>query len=124
MTYHAAPYRSGLPLYLTALTTLASFVFALVFLASVLLSAMHNPVVREIGELAVIGLVVAGPLSVAMSFFVRCHACDKLLMPLLYDGKTPFASGGPSAFAIGGAAVSIVLHGHAGCPHCGAEAQV
>ena len=59
-----------------------------------------------------------------MSFFVRCHSCDKLLVPLLYDGKTPFASAGPSAFAIGGAALGVVLRGRAACPHCGAEAQV
>lgn len=124
MTYHAAPYRSGIPLYLTALMTVSSFAFALVFLATVLLSAMHNPMVREVGEIAVIGLVVAGPLAIAMSLFVRCHACDKLLMPLVYDGKTPFASHGPSAFAIGGAAFGIVMRGRAACPHCGTEAQV
>jgi len=124
MTYQATPYRSGVALYLTAFASVAAMVLALVFLGSVLLSAMHNPVIRDIGSISVVGLVVAGPVAIVMSLFLRCHACDKLLLPLVYNGKAMFASGGPSAFAIGRTAIGVAVQGHAPCPHCGAEAHV
>jgi hypothetical protein len=124
MTYHAAPYRSGPALYLTAFAATASIVLALGALTSVLCAGLHNPAVGAFGEVCMIGLLFAAPIAIVMSLVVRCHACNRLVIPLVYDGKTLFASGGPNAFAIGRVALAVVVRGHAACPHCGAEAQV
>jgi hypothetical protein len=78
----------------------------------------------EVGSVSLIGLVIAAPIALVTSLIVRCHTCDRLLIPLLFDGKSFFASKSPSAFAIGKTAFMVVLHRRAPCPHCGAEAEV
>ncbi len=124
MAYQAAHYRSGPTLYLTAFATVASVLLAVTFLATVLLGGFHSPTIRALGSFSVVALLVAAPIAIAASLLVRCPACDRLLIPLVYDGKTLFAPGGPTAWAIGATAVSVVFRRRASCPHCHAETHV
>jgi hypothetical protein len=124
MTYHAADSRSGPALYAAAAATLIACSCAMIYLASALLGRLNLEPVRLLGVVSVWGLLIGGPIAVGASLVLRCRACDRLLLPLVYDGKSLFTAKSPSAFAILGVAVSIVAHRHARCPHCGVDAQV
>jgi len=124
MTYPAAATHSGPALFVAASATIAGLVCCLVYLVSLLLTAAHLDAVHALGVVSVSGLFVAAPLAIATSLFLRCGACGRLLLPLIYDGKTLFAAKSPSAVAILGTAVAIVLRRRAACPHCGVEARV
>jgi hypothetical protein len=124
MTDHVADSRFGPLLYAAAAATLVACGCALVYLASVLCTPLHLEAIRLLGVVSVWGLLVAAPIAIGTSLVVRCRACDRLVLPLVYDGKSLFAAKSPSAFAIIGAAVSIVTQRRAPCPHCGVEAQV
>jgi hypothetical protein len=124
MTYQAAVTKAGPALYVAAASAVAGLAFAIVYLASYLLSSLGIAVVREVGSASLIGLVIAVPVALATSLIVRCQTCDRLLIPLLYDGKSFFASGSPNAWVIGKTAFMVVLRRRAPCPHCGAEAEV
>jgi hypothetical protein len=124
MTYQAAVTKSGPALYVAAASAVASLALAILYLASYLCSSFGIALVREIGSVSLIGLVIAVPVALASSLIVRCHTCDRLLIPLLYDGKSFFASRSPNAWVIGKTAFMVVLQRRAPCPHCGAEAEV
>jgi hypothetical protein len=124
MTYHAADSRSGPVLYVAAATTLIAIGCSLLYLVSLLLTRLNLEIVRALGVLALDGLLVAAPVAVATSLILRCRACDRLLLPLVYDGKSLFSAKSPSAFAIVRVAIAIVTRRRAPCPHCGVEAQV
>jgi len=124
MTYQAAQSRSGPLLLIASLATLVAILCALTYVGSLLLTATHSEAARQLGVFSVAGLLITGPLALALSLVVRCRSCDHLLLPLVYDGKTWFGGKSPSAFAILGTAVGVVARRRAPCPHCGAEAQV
>jgi hypothetical protein len=124
MTYHAADSRSGPVLYVAAAATLIACSSAMIYLASALLGRFDLEPVRLLGVVSVWGLLIGGPVAIVMSLVLRCRACDRLLLPLVYDGKSLFTAKSPSAFSILGVAVSIVTQRRAPCPHCGVEAQV
>ncbi len=124
MTYHAADSRSGPALYVAAAATLVACSCAMIYLASVLFARLNLEPVRLIGVVSVWGLLIGGPIAIGTSLVLRCRACDRLLLPLVFDGKSLFTAKSPSAFAIIGTAVSIVAQRRAPCPHCGVEAQV
>ncbi|HLI66201.1 MAG TPA: hypothetical protein VKU90_07530 [Caulobacteraceae bacterium] len=124
MAFEATQPKAGLLLFVSAASAIAAAAFATLFLLSVLLLGANIEPIRQMGAVSVVGLMVTAPLAVATSLFVRCHACDKLILPLLYDGKTLFASRSPSAFKIGRTALQVVLRRRAACPHCGAETEV
>lgn len=124
MTYHAATSKTGPALYVAAASSVASLVFALVYLATFLCNSLGIVLLREVGSASLIGLVVAAPIALATSLIVRCHTCDRLLIPLVYDGKSFFAAKSPNAWVIGKTAFAVLLRRRAPCPHCGAEAEV
>jgi hypothetical protein len=124
MTYHAADSRSGPALYVSAAATLIAGACALLYIASWLLIRINPDAVRTLGVVSITGLVIAAPVAIGTSLILRCRACDRLLLPLVYDGKSLFAAKSPSALAIFGAAIAIVARGRARCPHCGVEAHV
>ena len=124
MTYHTAATKAGPALFVAAASAVASLAFAIVFLVSYLCSSLGIPLVQQLGSASLIGLVIAAPIALVTSLMVRCQACSRLLIPLVYDGKSFFASKSPNAWVIGKTAVLVVLHRRAPCPHCGAEAEV
>jgi hypothetical protein len=124
MTYHTAATKAGPALYVAAASAVASLVFAVLYLISYLCSSLGIALVGEMGSVSLIGLVIAAPVAVVTSLIVRCHTCDRLLIPLVYDGKSFFTSKSPNAWVIGKTAFMVVLHRRAPCPHCGAEAEV
>jgi hypothetical protein len=124
MTYHTAATKAGPALYVAAASAVASLVFAVIYLICYVCSARGVAVAGPLGSASLIGLVIGAPIALVTSLIVRCHACDRLLIPLLFDGKSFFASKSPSAWAIGKTAFMVVLHRRAPCPHCGAEAEV
>ena len=124
MTDHAADSRSGPMLYVAAVATLVACISALVYLASVLCTPLNLEPVRHIGMISLWGLIIGGPVAIGSSLALHCRACGKLLLPLVYNGKSLFAAKSPSAFTIIGAALSIVTQRHTPCPHCGVDARV
>jgi hypothetical protein len=124
MTYQAAVTKAGPALYVAAAAAVASLGLALVYLASYFFSSSGIGMVRDVGSVSLIGLLIAAPVALATSLIVRCHTCHRLLIPLLYDGKSFFASRSPNAWVIGKTAFMVVLQRRAPCPHCGAEAEV
>jgi hypothetical protein len=124
MTYQATVTKAGPALYVAAASSVASLALAILYLASYLCSSFGIALVRDVGSVSLVGLVIAVPVALATSLIVRCHTCDRLLIPLVYDGKSFFASGSPNAWVIGKTAFMVVLQRRAPCPHCGAEAEV
>ena len=124
MTDHAAETKAGPALLVAAASALASVAFALFYLVSILLAGLGVALLRELGSVSLVGLVIAAPVAIAASFVVRCEACDRLVIPLVYDGKSLFSPKAPSAWAIGKTALMVVLHQHAPCPHCGSDVSV
>ena len=124
MTYHAADSRSGPLLFITAAASLLALACALGAFTSVLLILGRVQTVRALGGFSLAGLLLSAPVAIGGSLMLRCRACDKLLLPLVYNGKSLFAAKSPSAFAILATAISVVMHRRAPCPHCGVEAQV
>ena len=124
MTYQTSATKAGPALYVAAAAAVASLAFAILYLVSYLCSSLGIALVRDIGSVSLIGLIVAAPVALATSLIARCHSCDRLLIPLLYDGKSFFSSRSPNAWVIGKTAFMVVLQRHAPCPHCGAEAEV
>ena len=124
MTYQPAASKTGPALYIAAASSVASLVFALLYLATYLCSGLGIALLREMGSASLIGLVIAAPVALATSLIVRCHTCDRLLIPLVYDGKSFFSSKSPNAWVIGKTAFMVLLHRRAPCPHCGAGAEV
>jgi hypothetical protein len=124
MTYHSKASKAGPALYVAAASSVASLVFALLYLITYLCGSLGIALLREVGSASLIGLVIAAPIALATSLIVRCHTCDRLLIPLVYDGKSFFSSKSPSAWVIGKTAFMVLLHRRAPCPHCGAEAEV
>jgi hypothetical protein len=125
MTYETAEAnKAGPTLYVAAATTVTSLALAFAYLISYFGAALQAPVLREMGAGSLIGLIVVAPIALATSLMVRCRACDRLLIPLIYNGKSFFTSRSPTAWAIGRTAVTILLHRRAPCPHCLAEAEV
>jgi len=124
MTDHAADSRSGPALYVAAAATLIAGAGAFLYLASWLLIRINPDAVRTLGVVSLAGLLIAAPVAIVTSLVLRCRACDRLLLPLVYDGKSLFAAKSPSALAIFAAAIAIVTRGRAHCPHCGVEAHV
>ncbi len=123
MTDHTVGAKAGPALYGAAASALAAAAFAGLYLMALCCSGLGLGFVRDLGSISLIGLVVAAPIAVAISLMVRCQTCERLLIPLVYDGKS-FSSKSPSALMIGKTALMIVLHRRAPCPHCGAEAEV
>ena len=124
MTYHAADSRSGPVLFISAAATLVAVVAAVGCLASFLLTLTQHPAIRALGGVSLAALLICGPVAIGTSLLLRCRACDKLLLPLVYDGKSLFAAKAPSAVAILATAMAIVTRRRAPCPHCGVEAHV
>ncbi len=124
MTYHTAATKAGPALYVAAASAVASLVFALLYLICYLSSGLGMALTGAVGSVSLIGLVIAAPVALVTSLMVRCQACDRLLIPMLFDGKSFFASKSPGAWTIGKTAFMVVLHRRAPCPHCGAEAEV
>jgi hypothetical protein len=124
MTYHTAATKAGPALYVAAASAVASLVFTILYLVSYLSSAMGNALLGEMGRISLIGLIIAAPVALVTSLIVRCHTCDRLLIPLVFDGKSFFASKSPNAWVIGKTAFLVVFQRRAPCPHCGAEAEV
>ncbi len=124
MTYHTAASKTGPALFIAAASSVASLVFALIYLITFLCSSLGIVLLRELGSASLVGLLIAAPIALATSLIVRCHTCDRLLIPLVYDGKSFFASKSPNAWVIGKTAFTVLLHRRAPCPHCGAEAGV
>lgn len=124
MTYHTAATKAGPALYLAAASAVVSLVFAVLYLVSYLCSSLGIALLGEMGSISLIGLIIAAPIALVTSLIVRCHACDRLLIPLVWDGKSFFASKSPNAWVIGKTAFMVVFHRRAPCPHCGAEAEV
>jgi hypothetical protein len=124
MTYHTAATKAGPALYVAAASAVASLAFAVLYVISYLCSSLGMALLREMGSVSLIGLAIAVPVALITSLIVRCHTCDRLLIPLVFDGKSFFASRSPNAWVIGKTAFMVVLHRRAPCPHCGAEAEV
>jgi hypothetical protein len=124
MTYPATQAKAGPALYIAAVATVAAALFAAAWLVSLLFAGLDLGAVRALGAVSIAGLIVAAPVAIAASLLVRCRACERLLLPLVYDGKSLFAARSPSAVAIVRTALGVALHRRAACPHCGAEAQV
>jgi hypothetical protein len=124
MTYETVEAKAGPTLYVAAAATVASLGLAMVFLISYLAAGLQSPLLHELGAASLIGLVVLGPIALVTSLMVRCRACDKLIIPLVYNGKSFFTSRSPTAWAIGRTAVTILLRRRAPCPHCLAETEV
>jgi hypothetical protein len=124
MTYHTAASKTGPTLFIAAASSVASFVFVLLYLITFLFSSLEIALLRDLGSASLVGLVVAAPIALATSLIVRCRTCDRLLIPLVYDGKSFFSPKSPNAWVIGKTAVMVLLHRRAPCPHCGAEAEV
>jgi hypothetical protein len=124
MTYHTAATKAGPALYVAAASAVAGLIFAILYVISYLGSVLGNVMLVEVGKVSLIGLIISVPVALITSLIVRCHTCDRLLIPLLFDGKSFFASKSPNAWVIGKTAFMVVFRGRAPCPHCGAEAQV
>jgi hypothetical protein len=124
MTYHAAEAKAGPALFVAAASALASWMFAALYLISFLCSGLAIPLLGELGSVSLIGLVLTAPIALATSLMVRCQTCERLLIPLVYDGKSLFSPRSPNAWVIAKTAFTVVLHRRASCPHCGAEAEV
>jgi hypothetical protein len=124
MTDHAVRTKAGPTLYAAAASAVASGVFAALFLVSVVFARLGLGALRELGAISLVGFLIGAPVAVATSLLVRCRACDRLVIPLVYDGKSFLSRQTPTAWAIGKTALDVVLHRHGKCPHCGADAQV
>jgi len=124
MTYHTAESKAGPALFVAAASAVASSVFATLYLVSFLCSGLGLAFIREVGSVSLVGLIVTAPIALATSLMVRCQTCDRLLIPLVYDGKSFFSSRSPNASVIAKTAFMVVLRRRAPCPHCGAEAEV
>lgn len=124
MAYHTAETKAGPSLFVAAVSAVAAAVFAALYLVSFLLSGLGVALVREVGSVSLIGLIIAVPIALATSLIVRCQACDGLLIPLMYNGKSSSSHRSPNAWVIAKTAFMVVLHRRAPCPHCGAEAEV
>jgi hypothetical protein len=120
MTYHAAETKAGPALFVAAASAVASSVFATLYLVSFLCSGLGVALIRDVGSVSLIGLIVAAPIAL----MVRCTACDRLLIPLVYNGKSSSSLRSPNAWVIAKTAFMVVLHRRAPCPHCGTEAEV
>jgi hypothetical protein len=124
MTYHAAETKAGPALFVAAASAVASSLFATLYLVSFLCSGLGVALIRDVGSVSLIGLIVAAPIALATSLMVRCTACDRLLIPLVYNGKSSSSLRSPNAWVIAKTAFMVVLHRRAPCPHCGTEAEV
>lgn len=123
MTYQAAEAKAGPALFVAAASAVASWVFATLYLIAFLCSGLGIALLEELGSVSLIALVVTAPIALATSLMVRCHSCERLLIPLVYDGKF-FSPQSPNAWVIAKTAFMVVLHRRAPCPHCGADAKV
>jgi hypothetical protein len=124
MTDHAADAKAGSALYVAAVAAVAAGVFGAVYLISVVFAGLGLEPLRTLGALSLIGFIAAAPVAVGASLMVRCQACNLLVLPLVYDGKSLFSRNAPSAWTICKTAFAVAFHRRARCPHCGAQARV
>ena len=124
MTYETVEAKAGPTLYVSAAATVASLALAIVYLISYFGVGLQSPLLRQIGAGSLIGLVLMAPIALATSLLVRCRACDRLLIPLVYNGKSFFTSRLADRLGHRRTAVMILFRRRAPCPHCLAEAEV